>query len=75
MIIKECPCFIRGDLKKKLCAPPPRFKSLKEIFVYFDCVQLAIGGRGQVIKHMRESTVHNQNKNTLSGKRDKYRVV
>ena len=45
----------------------------KEIFVYFDsarrqgsyfeCVQLAIGGRYHVSKHMRVSTVHNQNKN------------
>ena len=45
----------------------PRFKSLiQEIFVYFDCVQLAIGGRGHVTQHMRGSTtVHNQNKTTL----------
>ena len=41
----------------------PRFKSLiKKSIVYFDCVQLAIGGRGHVTPHMRGSTVHNQNK-------------
>ena len=42
-----------------------RFKSLiKKSIVYFDCVQLAIGGRGHVTQHMRECTVHNQNKTT-----------
>ena len=30
------------------------------LFVYFDCVQLAIGGRGHVTQHIRGSTVHNQ---------------
>ena len=44
----------------------PRFKSLiKKSIVYFDCVQLAIGGRGHVTPHMRGSTVHNQNKTNL----------
>ena len=33
--------------------------------VYFDCVQLIIGGLGHVTQHMRESTLHNQNKTTL----------
>ena len=33
------------------------------LFVYFDCVQLAISGRGHVTQHVRESTVHNQNEN------------
>ena len=51
----------------------PRFITYYEIFVQFDLVQLAIGGRGHVNKHMKESTVHN--KKQLSGKRDKYRVV
>ena len=52
-----------------LLLPPYRrhltafLKSHLEIFVYFDCVQLAIGGRGHVTQHMRECTVHNQNKN------------
>ena len=36
---------------------------LDGIYFYFYYVQLAIGGRGHVTKHVRESTVHNQNKN------------
>ena len=34
-----------------------------EIFVHYDCVHLAIGGRGHVTKHIWGSTVHNLNKN------------
>ena len=49
----------------------PRFESLIKKS-YFVCVQLAIGGRGHVTQHMRESTLHNQNKNNF---REIYRAV
>ena len=39
-------------------------KSHREIFVYFDCVQLAIGGRGHVTQHMRGSSVHHNKTKT-----------
>ena len=47
--------------------------TLLESFVYFDSALLAIGWRGHVTLHMRESKVQNQKQ--LYERRDKYRIV